>query len=333
MLAYFHCVNSLPDDQNLTEEQRREEQARRAAKREEERVQSEIRRQLERSTKMRRGMRRASKDQNPQDTSELVRSVSQSFDLGQPGANALNQFKRRTTMQPQHKAPSSFNRGPLARPPSGIKRAVSIAGPSNHSNSNLARSATVSSSSSLQYRGELNQSDVLAGYGMGMAVSAATSSAVVGAGIFATVTGIKRRPSETVVPSGSDGPKRTFSSSLKRRNTASSSSSASAATTVASHQFVFGGNGNSHLGGSMSMNGAPTGSLMDGGDSRSMSVLNNENSRSGFNTSSSFTHSSLGGGAHGSASGPGGGSSLFAKLGAQSGLVKKKTITSSSVRT
>ncbi len=133
-------------------------------------------------------------------------------------------------------------------------------------------------------------------------------------GLFSAVTGLKRKPSSDALagaaPLASGGLKRSFSSSVKRRSTVTSVSS-----TVASHQFVFTG---THGGG-----GTSTG--MDGESSnwhaltRSSTVvqLDSDTRNHHSNGAAMSSHSTF------ASSSSSGGNSLFAKLGAHGGVLKK----------
>jgi hypothetical protein len=173
-----------------------------------------------------------------------------------------------------------------------------------------AMSMNAGKGASGKFTGTLNQEELRAGYGMGMAVAkkhitpvgtvapGGGGSEFGGSGLFSAVTGLKRSASDSL--QGSSGAmavgaaRRSFAAASKRRTQSSSVAS------VASHQFVFmgGGGGGDDTQPANSVLGADGGTF----------------SRSGTSNAGSSSSSSSATGAVG-----GGEKSLFAKLSARSG--------------
>lgn len=149
--------------------------------------------------------------------------MSQNAEFPAPGAGAV--VKRRTALPPRRIEPK----------PAPVLAASSSANPVH-----------ASKKSKTLYSGELNETHMAAGFGMGMAVPAGGTrrnkpAAAAEGGLFSQVLVGLKRPDSTALASAVGGLHRSNSTShMSKRFRGMGSSSTSGAVTVAGQQFVFG---------------------------------------------------------------------------------------------
>ena len=172
-----------------------------------------------------------------------------------PGAGAV--VKRRTALPPRRIEPK----------PAPVPAASSSANPVH-----------ASKKSKTLYSGELNETHMAAGFGMGMAVPTGGTrrnkpAAAAEGGLFSPVLVGLKRPDSTALASAVGGLHRSNSTShMSKRFKGMGSSSTSGAVTVAGQQFVFGASSNLGGGstlldeGSQMASNCPSGAGAGGGD-------------------------------------------------------------------
>lgn len=164
-------------------------------------------------------------------TSLTVQASGQTIDHEKSSA-LLEKIKRRTSLPPRKHVP---------KPVRGHSRNGADGNGKSTTAVRLQRSATVGgATSSSMYKGTLNQTEIAAGYGMGMAVSGGGPGVCASgersiSGIFSAVTGMKRSESFVsgaggAVSNGGGSFQRSFSHASKKRFTGGSSSSSSSSS-------------------------------------------------------------------------------------------------------